>query len=165
VAERLALLAADELLLIWLLGEAGAPLTVDELGERAAAWRPLGRPQVLAWIADAAGRDIVMHLSLLALGHRGAGERFALTPAGAAIAARLRAAAAHDAQRLRVLLRVAPAATEDVRGALPDVARDDVEDWLAFAYARGLLRVLGSGSSAVWELTFVGRREAGRGAR
>ncbi len=165
MAERLALLAADELLLVWLLGEAGSPLTVEELCERTGAWRPLARPRVVSWIADAAGRDIVMQLALLALGHHGARERFALTPAGAALAARLRATAVHDAPRLRVLLRAAPATTDEVRAALPEVAREDVEDWLAFADARGLLRVRGGGAAALWEPTFVGRREAARGER
>jgi DNA-binding PadR family transcriptional regulator len=162
VVERLAPLADDELLLVWLLGEAGAPLTADELVERTAAWRPLGAPRVASWCDDAAGRDIVMQLALLAGGVR-VRARFALTPAGAALAARLRAAARHDAPWLRAVQGLAPATDDGLRGALHDVDPRELEDWLAFAHARGLLEARVREHATVWELTAAGRREAGRG--
>ncbi len=164
MVERLAPLAPDELLLVWLLGEADAPLTRDELTARAAAWRPLGALRVAHWCEDAAGRDIVMQLSLLAGGGGRARERFALTPAGAALAARLRRAGAHDGERLRALQRVAPATERGVLQVLPGLDPREVEDWLAFAQARGLLEARVREDLTIWELTFVGRREAARGA-
>jgi hypothetical protein len=162
VAERLAHLAADDLELVWLLGEAIRPLDLDELTARTAPWRPLARAEVARWCADAAGRDVVMHLALLAGGEHAWPPTFALSPAGAALATRLRLEAAFDGERLRALARVAPAAEAALRAELPGVSGPELEDWLAFARARGLVVADEHATPPRWELREAGRREAQR---
>jgi len=162
VAERLAHLDADDLELVWLLGEAIRPLDLDELTARTAPWRPLSRAEIARWCADAAGRDVVMHLALLAGGEHAWPPTFALTPAGAALATRLRLEATYDRERLRALARVAPAPEAALRGELRGVSGPELEDWLAFARARGLVVADDHDMPPRWDLTEAGRREARR---
>jgi hypothetical protein len=50
-----------------------------------------------------------------------------------------------------------------MRAVLPGVDAAELDDWLAFAQARGLLQARQREFATVWELTFVGRREIARG--
>jgi hypothetical protein len=161
VGGRLADVDPDDLELVWLLGQADAPLAADDLAQRTARWRPLGHAAVERWCADAAGRDLVMLLTPGGGAPRGERPTFALTAAGAGLAARLRGCADRDAQRLRALLLVGPATTGRLceHEAWERLGWEEADDWLAFAAARGL--VAGNDEHPpAWRLTAAGRKRA-----